>query len=77
MSPSSASQSRAALEVTASSTGCASVADVLMMLNTSAIAVCWSSASVTSRFLSCSSLNRRAFSMAITAWRAKLSKSAI
>ena len=43
----------------------------------SAVAVCCSSASVSSRFRASSSVNSRTFSMAITAWAAKVSASAI
>ena len=48
----------------ASNTGCTSVGELLMTRRMSALAVWWASAS-------CVSLNRRAFSIAITAWSAK------
>ena len=53
-----------------SNTGAVSDTDLPMTLNTSEVAVCRSSAS-------CVSLNRRTFSMAITAWLAKVDKSSI
>ena len=43
----------------------------------SAVAVCCSSASVSSRLRASSSVNSRAFSIAITAWSAKVWSSAI
>jgi hypothetical protein len=43
----------------------------------SLVAVCCSRASVRSAFLACSSVSRRAFSMAMAAWSAKVSRSAI
>ena len=49
----------------ASNTGCTSVGDSLITFRISAVAVCCSSAS-------CVSLNSRTFSMAITAWSAKV-----
>ena len=48
-----------------------------MTCRISAVAVCCSSASVSSRFCACNSLNSRAFSIAITAWSAKVLSSAI
>ena len=54
----------------ASNTGCTSVGDSLMTFRISAVAVCRSSASWVS-------LNRRTFSIAITAWSAKVCSSAI
>ena len=53
-----------------SNTGCASATELLMTCSTSAVAVCRSSAS-------CVSLNRRTFSIAITAWSTKACISAI
>ena len=66
-----------ALAVTASSTGWISVGELLMTRKTSLVAVCWSSASVRSPFLACSSLSSRAFSIAITAWSANVRISVI
>ena len=65
-----ASQSRSALSNTASNTGRRSPGERLMTCSTSAVAVCYSSAS-------CCSVNSRAFSIAITAWAAKFCSSAI
>ena len=48
-----------------------------MTFNTSLVAVCCSRASVRSRFRACNSLNSRTFSIAITAWSAKVLSSAI
>ena len=59
------SNSLAALFTTASNTGCTSDGELAMTFRMSAVAVCRSSAS-------CVSLNSRAFSMAITAWSAKV-----
>ena len=60
-------------------TGFRSVGELAITRRISLIAVCWSSASVTwawasvtARFFSCSSVNRRTFSIAITAWSAKV-----
>ena len=74
-----ASQSRAALSAMVSSTDWRSVGGEAMTRSTSAVAVCCSSASVTSRLLAClpSSSNSRAFSMAMTAWSANVSSRAI
>ena len=65
MRASVAPQTLAAVAVTASSTGWISVGEVLMTLRISAVAVCCSSASFVS-------LNKRTFSIAITAWSAKV-----
>ena len=59
-----APQNWRAAVTTAASTGCTSVGDLEMTRRISAVAVCCSSASFVS-------LNRRTFSMAITAWSAK------
>ena len=61
---------RTAAPTIASNTGCTSVGDSLMTLRISAVAVCRSSASLVS-------LNRRTFSIAITAWSAKVLSRAI
>ena len=67
-----ASQSRVALPATASRTGCKSVGERLMTFRISLVAVCCSSASVSSRLRSCNSENSLAFSIAITAWSANV-----
>ena len=54
----------------ASNTGCAVGTELLITLSTSADAFCCSSASLVS-------LNRRTFSIAITAWSAKVCSSSI
>ena len=61
----------------ASRTRCRSVGDEAMTRSTSAVAVCCSSASVSSLLRCSSSSNSRAFSMAMTAWSANVSSSAI
>src|SRR5262245_12830219 len=66
----SASHSRAADSTSVSSTVCRSKVERLMTLSTSAVAVCCCSDSR-------SSLSKRAFSMAMTAWLAKLVSSSI
>ena len=48
-----------------------------MTCSTSEVAVCCSSASVSSRVRACTSSNSRTFSIAITAWSAKVSTSSI
>ena len=63
--PRESPNSRIALPTIASNTGCTSVGELLMTLRISAVAVCRSSASLVS-------LNRRTFSIAITAWSAKV-----
>ena len=60
-----------------SSTGWISVGEDAITRSTSLVAVCCSRASVRSRLRSCSSLNNRTFSMAITAWSAKVLSRAI
>ena len=57
--------SRLALLAIASNTGCTSDGELAITFRISAVAVCRSSAS-------CVSLNSRAFSMAMTAWSAKV-----
>ena len=71
-----ASQSRSALEAIASNTGWMSVCALLMTRRISPVAVCCSSDSARSVFLASSSLNSRTFSMAMTAWSAKVCRSA-
>ena len=60
-----------------SKTGCSCVGDRLMTSSTSLVAVWYSSDSCSSRVRACTSSNSRAFSMAITAWSAKVLSSAI
>ena len=60
-----------------SNTGWRSVGELEMTRRISPVAVCCSSASVSSRLRVCSSVNRRTFSMAMTAWSAKVWSSAI
>ena len=70
ISASASGNNCAALSMILSNTGCASSTDAAMTLSTSLVAVCCSSASCVSR-------NRRAFWIAIAAWPAKDSTSAI
>ncbi len=56
----------------ASKTGRASVAEALIMRSTSAVAVCCSSAVVSSVLRASSSVNSRTFSIAMTAWSANV-----
>ena len=72
-----ASHRRVAFSRMASNTGCRFVGELLMTFKISAVAVCCSSASVTSALRACSSLNSRTFSIAITAWSAKVLSSLI
>ena len=58
-------------------TGWRSVGELEMTRRISAVAVCCSRASVSSRFRASSSVNSRTFSIAITAWAAKVFASAI
>ena len=71
------SHNRIALLAIASNTGWVSVGDWLMTRRISLVAVCWSSAVVKSRLLAWSSVNSRTFSMAMTAWSAKVWSSSI
>ena len=71
--PNAASQSLTLLDTIVSKTGWTSVGELLMTPRISLVAVCCSSASVRSLLRASSSLNRRTFSMAITAWSAKVS----
>src|SRR5262249_53527378 len=74
--PNLASQSRVAFSSMALNTGSSSPGDELMTRSTSEVAVCWSNDSDSSRVRCCSASNSRTFSMAITAWSAKVSTSA-
>ena len=67
----------AAFSATASSTGWRSVGELEITRRISLVAVCCSSASVREAFLAWSSVSRRAFSMAMAAWSAKVSIRAI
>ena len=71
--PAAPQQARRALGDRVRAPRCRSVGDAAMTRSTSPVAVCCSRASVSVRLLSCSSANRRAFSIAITAWSAKVS----
>ena len=73
---SSAPQTRAALAAIASMTGCTSVGELEITRRTSAVAVCWPSVSIRAALRASSSLKSRTFSMAITAWSAKVFRSA-
>ena len=53
-------------------TGSSSPGELEMTRSTSEVAVCCSSASVASRVRACTSSNSRTFSIAITAWSAKV-----
>ena len=66
-----------ALRMIVSNTGWTSVGELLMTRRISLVAVCCSRASVRSAFFVCSSWRSRAFSIAITAWSAKVSMRAI
>ncbi len=77
MSAPSAPASRAAFSTRVSSTGWRSNVERLITLSTSLVAVCCSSATRSSLFRASSSVNRRTFSMAMTAWSANVSSSAI
>ena len=68
---------RADLRRCVSNTGCRSLGEREMTLSTSAVAVCCSSACCSSRVRACTSSNSRAFSIAITAWSAKVVTSSI
>ena len=60
-----------------SSTGCTSAVERLMTLSTSLVAVWYSSDSSRSRVRACNSPSSRAFSIAMTAWSAKVRTSSI
>ena len=61
----------------ASNTGSSSPGELEMTCSTSEVAVCCSSASESSRVRACTSSNSRTFSIAITAWSAKVVTSSI
>ena len=77
MFPNVASQMRTAFASMVSKTGSNSPDDVEMTCSTSEVAVCCSSASLSSRVRACTSSNSRTFSIAITAWSAKVVISSI
>ena len=77
MMPNLASHSRIAFSSMASNTGSSSPGELEMTCSTSDVAVCCSSASVSSRVRACTSSNSRTFSIAITAWSAKVVTSSI
>ena len=63
---------RVAFSSIASNTGSSSPGELEMTFSTSEVAVCCSSDSERSRVRACTSSNSRTFSMAITAWSAKV-----
>ena len=69
--------SRAALRAMVSKTGWTSVGELEMTRRISPVAVCCSRVSVRSRLRTSSSLKSRTFSMAMTAWSAKVVTSSI
>ena len=73
----SASHSRPRSATIASNTGWTSVGELEMTLRISPVAVCCSRVSVSSRLRASSSWNSRTFSMAMTAWSAKVFSSSI
>ena len=75
--PNLASQMRVAFASMAWNTGSSSPGELLMTCSTSEVAVCCSSASESSRVRACTSSNSRTFSIAITAWSAKVVSSSI
>ena len=68
---------RTAFSSMAWNTGSNSPGDLEMTCNTSEVAVCCSNASESSRVRACTSSNSRTFSIAITAWSAKVWTSSI
>ncbi len=70
--PTSAPHSLTALSAMMSKTGWRSVGELLMTRRISLVAVCCSSDSLRSWLRASNSVNRRTFSMAITAWSAKV-----
>ena len=68
----SASHSRTAFSASVSKTGWRSKVDRPITLSSSLVAVCCSSATRSSLLRASSSVNRRTFSMAMTAWSAKV-----
>src|SRR5215472_13386268 len=70
--PNLAPQMRTAFASMASNTGASSPGELEMTPSTSEVAVCCSSDSLSSSVRACTSSNSRTFSMAITAWSAKV-----
>ena len=70
--PNLASQSRTAFASIVSNTGASSPGDLEITPSTSEVAVCCSSALLSSAVRACTSSNSRTFSIAITAWSAKV-----
>ena len=68
---------RVAFASMAWNTGSSSPGELEMTCSTSEVAVCCSSASESSRVRACTSSNSRTFSIAITAWSAKVVTSSI
>jgi hypothetical protein len=68
---------RVALASIVSNTGLSSPGELLMTCSTSEVAVCCSSDSVSSFVRACTSSKSRVFSIAITAWSAKVVTSSI
>ena len=77
MTPQAASQMRIALASIDWKTGSTCPGERLMTLSTSDVAVCCSSASLKLAVRACTSRKAATFSMAITAWSAKVCSSAI
>src|SRR6266513_2715763 len=72
MNARSASHSRTAFSASVSKTGWRSNVDRPITLSSSLVAVCCSRATLSSLLRASSSVNRRTFSMAMTAWSAKV-----
>ena len=72
IAPRSAAHSRTAFSASVSNTGWRSKVDRPITLSSSLVAVCCSSATRSSLLRASSSVNRRTFSMAMTAWSAKV-----
>ena len=72
-----ASQMRTAFASMVWKTGSSSPGEVEMTCSTSDVAVCCSKDSLSSRVRACTSSNSRTFSVAITAWSAKVVTSSI
>jgi hypothetical protein len=68
---------RSALAAIVSNTGCTSVGELEMTRRISLVAVWYSSDSLSSCVRACTSSNSRTFSIAITAWSAKVVASSI
>jgi hypothetical protein len=75
--PNLAPQMRTVFSSIARKTGSNSPGELLMTLSISDVAVCCSSDSLSSRVRCCSASKRRTFSMAMTAWSAKVCANSI